>query len=231
MYAIQILPMCNLIATFAVYVSVAEQYHSFISQRLAHRTDSGYEARADCLPHFHGNLRLFHLARQHVVVDVHVPHDPEWYVFYKKSYSCCLLLITHTAKVSLDRINEFLNNVRLRGCLCCHLTHHTLQTELINPAATTAPASASLLETSHSNRHDENERIGFNNAAFTWEGRRIDGQPKDTRKREFKLRIDSEVMFERGAVNLIVGPTGSGKTSLLFALLGRHASSLRHDCG
>lgn len=38
--------------------------------------------------------------------------------------------------------------------------------------------------------------------------------------RNFKLIIDGTVTFERGAVNLIVGPTGSGKTSVLFALLG-----------
>jgi ABC-type multidrug transport system fused ATPase/permease subunit len=223
--------MFNLIATFSIYVSVAEQHPSFILQRLSHRTDSGYEGRTDCLPHFHGNLRLFHLARQHVVANVHAPHDPEWHVFYKKSYSCCWLLITHTAKVSLDRIDEFLNNVRPRGCLRCYLTHHTLQTELIDPVATTASTSASLLQTSHANRRDKDKRIGFNNATFTWEERRVDSQPKNTRNRDFKLRIDSEVMFEQGAVNLIVGPTGSGKTSLLFALLGAHASSLRHDCG
>ena len=34
------------------------------------------------------------------------------------------------------------------------------------------------------------------------------------------LRITDEVFFERGKLNLIVGPTGAGKTSLLMALLG-----------
>ena len=34
------------------------------------------------------------------------------------------------------------------------------------------------------------------------------------------LRIDEEVQFKRGHINLIVGPTGSGKTSFLMALLG-----------
>ncbi len=34
------------------------------------------------------------------------------------------------------------------------------------------------------------------------------------------LRIEDEVIFQRGKLNLIVGPTGAGKTSLLMALLG-----------
>lgn len=32
--------------------------------------------------------------------------------------------------------------------------------------------------------------------------------------------MDDEVFFRRGKINLIVGPTGAGKTSLLMALLG-----------
>ena len=34
------------------------------------------------------------------------------------------------------------------------------------------------------------------------------------------LRVDEELFFKRGKLNLIVGPTGAGKTSLLMALLG-----------
>jgi ABC-type multidrug transport system fused ATPase/permease subunit len=106
-----------------------------------------------------------------------------------------------------------------------------LQTELIDPPAATAFASTSPLETSRTNRRGEDERIGFNNVAFTWEEHLVNGQLKDTRMRDFKLQIDGEVTFERSAVNLIVGSTGSGKTSLLFALLGGHASSLRYGYG
>jgi ABC-type uncharacterized transport system fused permease/ATPase subunit len=36
----------------------------------------------------------------------------------------------------------------------------------------------------------------------------------------YRLRIDDTLVFTRGGFNLIVGPTGSGKTSLLMALLG-----------
>jgi ABC-type branched-subunit amino acid transport system ATPase component len=34
------------------------------------------------------------------------------------------------------------------------------------------------------------------------------------------LRIEDAVVFARSKLNLILGPTGSGKTSLLMALLG-----------
>ena len=39
-------------------------------------------------------------------------------------------------------------------------------------------------------------------------------------RRRFVLNVDGEVLFRRGQINLVVGPTGSGKTSLLMALLG-----------
>lgn len=39
-------------------------------------------------------------------------------------------------------------------------------------------------------------------------------------RRQFSLHIDGELIFHRGRLNIIVGPTGSGKTSLLMAMLG-----------
>jgi hypothetical protein len=78
------------------------------------------------------------------------------------------------------------------------------------------------------------ERIGFRNATFSW-SKVPDGSL--TRSRQFQLKIDDEVIFQRGRINLVVGPTGSGerrrllrefhcslatgKTSLLMALLGK----------
>ena len=38
--------------------------------------------------------------------------------------------------------------------------------------------------------------------------------------RNFTLHVSNELVFKRGAINLIAGPTGCGKTSLLMALLG-----------
>ncbi|KAF9733560.1 hypothetical protein PMIN07_007671 [Paraphaeosphaeria minitans] len=58
--------------------------------------------------------------------------------------------------------------------------------------------------------------IGFENGTFSWGGK--DMQDK-TAAEAFKL-MDLNLRFKVGDLNVIVGPTGSGKTSLLMALLG-----------
>lgn len=47
------------------------------------------------------------------------------------------------------------------------------------------------------------------------------------------LHLDEELLFKRGCMNLIVGSTGCGKTSLLMALLGAslHFYSLFNGLG
>ena len=67
-------------------------------------------------------------------------------------------------------------------------------------------------------RKDENGDpiIGFDKATLTWGGQdtqKADGQTA------FRM-IDMDIRFLIGRLNIIVGPTGSGKTSLLMALLG-----------
>ena len=62
-------------------------------------------------------------------------------------------------------------------------------------------------------------RIGFHNATFLWSA---DAETSSA-KRRFTLKIEEELQFKKGTINLIVGPTGSGKTSLLMALLGKFA--------
>ncbi|KAJ6584918.1 multidrug resistance-associated ABC transporter [Mycena capillaripes] len=61
-------------------------------------------------------------------------------------------------------------------------------------------------------RVEEDNKIGFRDADFAWSS-----EANDT---SYKLRIRSEVIFQPGVVNLIVGPTGVGKTAVLLALLG-----------
>ncbi|KAF7364934.1 Multidrug resistance-associated ABC transporter protein [Mycena venus] len=108
-----------------------------------------------------------------------------------------------TGKVSiyvfsqLDRVNDFLRKTELLD------TFDEKETSVFLSAA--APSA--------------DERIGFHNATFSW-SRESDGSLTRS-QRQFQLKIDGEVLFERGRINLIVGPTGSGKTSLLMALLGR----------
>ncbi|KAJ7814135.1 P-loop containing nucleoside triphosphate hydrolase protein [Mycena olivaceomarginata] len=64
-----------------------------------------------------------------------------------------------------------------------------------------------------------NEKIGFRDATFAWSSEKTDGTLTPSR-RKFMLKIEDEVLFQPGCINLVVGPTGSGKTSLLMALLG-----------
>ena len=67
-------------------------------------------------------------------------------------------------------------------------------------------------------RKDENGDpiIGFDKATLTWGGK--DAQKADGQT-AFRM-IDLDIRFLIGRLNIIVGPTGSGKTSLLMALLG-----------
>ena len=67
------------------------------------------------------------------------------------------------------------------------------------------------------NRDEDGEPIiGFEKATLTWGGK--DSQNTDNRT-AFRM-IDMDLRFVVGRLNIIAGPTGSGKTSLLMALLG-----------
>ena len=70
--------------------------------------------------------------------------------------------------------------------------------------------------------------IGIRDAAFTWHNTTTSDAGAASRD-VFTLRIPGELVFERGKVNLIIGPTACGKTSLLMALLGEmHFEPLAH---
>ena len=58
--------------------------------------------------------------------------------------------------------------------------------------------------------------IGFEKATFSWGGQKSQHQDGST---AFRM-IDMTVRFQIGALNIVAGITGSGKTSLLMALLG-----------
>ncbi|KAK4621385.1 ABC transporter 7 [Fulvia fulva] len=57
---------------------------------------------------------------------------------------------------------------------------------------------------------DGDPLIGFENGTFSWGSQDSD---------DFKM-MDLDMYFKVGQLNVIIGPTGSGKTSLLMALLG-----------
>lgn len=80
------------------------------------------------------------------------------------------------SKVSLDRVQEFLNE------------EETKKYEQLTVSR---------------------NKLGLQNATFTW----------DKNNQDFKLK-NLTIDFKIGKLNVIVGPTGSGKTSLLMGLLG-----------
>lgn len=61
-----------------------------------------------------------------------------------------------------------------------------------------------------------NKVIGFSDATFVWGGK---NEVKQDGSMNFRL-LDLNVKFEIGKLNIISGPTGSGKSSMLMALLG-----------
>ena len=71
-----------------------------------------------------------------------------------------------------------------------------------------------------SNVSSNSSLIGIRNASFTWSSESTGTITPGSLRRNFILRINDEVTFEKGKISLIVGPTGCGKTSLLMALLG-----------
>ena len=75
----------------------------------------------------------------------------------------------------------------------------------------------------------DQDAIGFQNASFTWSNDDANGTFTPAQRR-FTLRVHGELFFKPGRFNLIIGPTGSGKTSLLMALLGEmHFVPMSHD--
>ncbi|KAJ7029298.1 P-loop containing nucleoside triphosphate hydrolase protein [Mycena alexandri] len=94
-----------------------------------------------------------------------------------------------SGKVSIDRVDAFLKETELLDGF----------DEKETPAFFTSDTPT-------------DERIGFRNASFRW-SKEDDGALTPSRK-QFTLRIDGEVLFERGKINLVVGPTGSGAVIL-----------------
>ncbi|MCJ1426399.1 hypothetical protein MMC29_004302 [Sticta canariensis] len=100
-----------------------------------------------------------------------------------------MLAHVQESKVSVDRVEEFLNED---------------ETEKYSQLLPTDKDVAGETE------------IGFHRATFTWGGK---DSHKNDRSTSFQL-VDMDIKFHVGQLNIIAGPTGSGKTSLLMALLG-----------
>ena len=92
-------------------------------------------------------------------------------------------------KVSLDRINDFIQNAELLDAFV-KPTDPKMRTHL---AVVDQP-------------HQDKEKIGFRNATFAWSVNDDDGALTPS-SRKYRLHIDEELLFKRGCINLIIGPT------------------------
>ncbi|KAG8908974.1 hypothetical protein FRB99_000077 [Tulasnella sp. 403] len=106
-----------------------------------------------------------------------------------------------SGKVSIDRVNEFLNETELLDQYARPDTE--LPVNMLPPWA-------------------DPQAIGFRNATFAWRTTSpvSPGGIMTPSRRNFHLRLEGDLWFKKGKLNIIVGPTGCGKTSLLMALLG-----------
>ncbi|KAI1323641.1 hypothetical protein F5Y16DRAFT_332446 [Xylariaceae sp. FL0255] len=100
-----------------------------------------------------------------------------------------MLAHVQEAKVSVDRVEEFLNEDETEK-------YQQLGEDNVDG--------------------EGNKVIGFRSAGFVWGGREAGTAEEST---AFRL-LDLDIDFKIGKLNIIAGPTGSGKTSILMALLG-----------
>ncbi|KAI0373552.1 P-loop containing nucleoside triphosphate hydrolase protein [Pilatotrama ljubarskyi] len=131
-----------------------------------------------------------------------------------------MLPLVTQGRVSLDRINRFLYEAR------AFTSHRCRFTELLDGFTRTKDSPLAGEDVDPSGNTDV---LGIKQTAFTWtddpEIRTLGPAGGSApQSRRFVLNIDGELLFKRGRINLIVGPTGCGKTSLLMALLGMSPS-------
>ena len=70
-----------------------------------------------------------------------------------------------------------------------------------------------------SNGKDREERVGFKEGKFEWDVAPRDLDGDDEGQMRFALG-PLDVIFPKGQLSLVSGPTGCGKSALLNALLG-----------
>ncbi|KAF5370320.1 hypothetical protein D9758_006919 [Tetrapyrgos nigripes] len=127
------------------------------------------------------------------------------------------------ANISSNRITDFLHNTELIDDFTENPSS-TITTGDAADAGTGASASPSTSPVPPEHIHD----TGFCNATFAWsKDSALSGSGDGTStpllsssRRRFLLKVEDKLVFKQGHLNLILGPTGSGKTALLLALLG-----------
>ncbi|ADV20810.1 ATP-binding cassette (ABC) transporter, putative [Cryptococcus gattii WM276] len=114
----------------------------------------------------------------------------------KGQLGMCFYLINSvvTAWVSVRRLDKFLH-----------------ESEMIDEYS---EGKLATIKPSEQLEAEQEGLIRIHDATFTW-----GSQPDATGEVPFKLKIE-DTAFKKGKINLITGPTGSGKSSLLKALIG-----------
>ncbi|KAF5370319.1 hypothetical protein D9758_006918 [Tetrapyrgos nigripes] len=128
-----------------------------------------------------------------------------------------------SANISMNRITDFLHNTELIDDFTENPSS-MITTGDVGDAGTGASASPSTSPVPPEHIHD----TGFCNATFAWsKDSALSGSGDGTStpllsssRRRFLLKVEDKLVFKQGHLNLILGPTGSGKTALLLALLG-----------
>lgn len=121
--------------------------------------------------------------------------------------------------MSYDRYNKFLNTVCAVLAYCFIYPQNPTfrldnQTELLESEKEKIEPTAAIALAGHNK-----DTIGFGDCSFSWDSfDQPEGPSRRTRK-AFRLRFDGEVLFQRGKINIIVGPTASGKVSDNFIFL------------
>lgn len=85
------------------------------------------------------------------------------------------------------------------------------QSEMLDSFDEKSSSDVSPIVSEH--EHD----IGFGKSEFYWSNDTGISSPSQP---SFRLHFKDDVVFTKGGFNIICGPTGSGKTSILMALLG-----------
>ncbi|KAH0838658.1 P-loop containing nucleoside triphosphate hydrolase protein [Lanmaoa asiatica] len=105
--------------------------------------------------------------------------------------------------------------------------HMYVLTSLVNSPVADASKTDTVSEPSRTERstphaggdHDvASDTIGISHATFSWA--KSEPGTRTPRNKHFTLGVHDELVFQPKELNLVTGPTGSGKTSLLMALLG-----------
>ncbi|KAF5109565.1 hypothetical protein DV453_001484 [Geotrichum candidum] len=114
------------------------------------------------------------------------------------------LALFNIMKLPMDQLSGMLSNI-LQGQVSVERIEQFLK----------EPETSKYKQLENTPRTADSPHIGFQKASYSW----ISSDANTDHKNDFKLR-DLDIDFKVGKLNVVVGPTGAGKSSLLLALLG-----------